>query len=106
MIFTSARIRSGVVQYTTVSFVDKKENSEHYDLHERSTTWVFFPAFYSRAKAFRCLLAGKRGASAIGFERQHVFGWGIPLDLSFPGDVVMHNGEMDGLSVYMMGINN
>jgi len=63
---------------------------------------LVFPAFYSRARALR-RYCWKEGASAIGFQRQHVLGWGIPLDLSFSGDVVMHSGGwIDGFSVYMM----
>jgi hypothetical protein len=37
--------------------------------------------------------AEKRGPSAFGFQRQSAYlVRGIPLDLSFSGDVVTHNG--------------
>jgi hypothetical protein len=37
-----------------------------------------FSAFYSRAKAFRCFWLERDVLLPLGFQRQHVLGWGIP----------------------------
>jgi len=68
MIFASTRIQvSGVVLYTTVSFVNKREILSIDDLHERSTTGFFFCILFS-CEGVQVFLAGKRRASAIGFS--------------------------------------